>query len=352
MRRPMDRCGPGSICIIIVLAAALALLSGTGCLPEPYGVGQPDSLLSEFILVWDLVDAHYGGFVIRTSVDWDAAYSSRIGTATSAGDWDAIRAVMLSMLGDLEDSQLYLLDAEGDEYKSHDGGFVNWDLGVWQEYMVEWELPDELSVFDFNPIPQTMDSVGYGYVSDLGAEFNFMPFFSATMSISGCSRLIIDLRMLSSGTEGNAQLAIGRFVAEKTLAYWRSFREGPGREDMSELTAVEAIKNGSWQFTGQTFVLVGRGTRGTGEQLAMLLATQEHVVLVGDTTSGYAGPESLFNLTGGWTLALSEMLVYTPELVPVLGIGLAPDEYVETTEVDFLAGIDPVLDRALEMAGE
>ena len=352
MRRPIDRCGPGSTFITMLLATALAFLNGTGCLPEPYGVGQPDSLFSVFTLVWDLVDAHYGGFIIRTSVDWDEAYSSRIGTATSAGDWDAVREVMLSMLGDLDDSQLYLLDAEGERHSSHDPGFVNWDLGVWQEYMELWELPDALQPFSFSTLPLTMDSVGYGYVSDLGSGFDYMGFFGSTVIIRECSRLIIDLRMLSTGFEGNALLAIGRFVAEKTLAYWRSSRDGPGRMDMTEPIAVQAIKNGSWQFTDPTFVLVGRGTRGVGEQFALLLASQEHVVLVGDTTSGYAGPVDLYNLTGDWSLALSAMVVYTPDTIPVMGAGLAPDVYVETTEADFLAGIDPVLDRALELATE
>jgi len=198
----------------------------------------------------------------------------------------------------------------------------------------------------------TEDSIGYCYISELGSSFDFMTYFNATTAIEDCSQLIIDLRMLSVGMEGNSQMAVGRFVADRELSYWRSSRNGPGRLDMSDYTSVYAVRNGSWQFTGPTYVLIGRGTHGVGEQLSLLLASQDQVVLVGDTTAGSSGPANTLALVNSWSVRIPDMVVYTPDSVSILGTGISPDIYVETTEEDFLAGIDPVLDRALELTSD
>ncbi len=347
-----DLCVSRMLIVFSSVVITAALMMNSACLPEPYSVGQPDSLLSEYLLVWDMVDQGYGGFCIRTQVDWDAVYSEHREDAMAAESWDELRDVVLTMLGELEDVQLSLIDPGGEEQTAWDPEFVNWDLTVWQQYMGRWSLPESLVEYAFNPLQMTQDSVGYGYISDLGSIFNIMIFFSMTTSIEGCSHLIIDLRMLSEGIEGNAQMAVGRFVADRELSYWRSIRNGPGRLDMSELNAVYAIKNGSWQFTNPVFLLVGRGTRGVGEQLTLLLASQDHVVLVGDTTAGSSGPANTLYLVNGWSVRIPAMVVYLPAETPVLGAGISPDIYVETTEADFLAGIDPVLDRALELVSE
>ncbi|MCD4701128.1 MAG: hypothetical protein K8S24_04645, partial [Candidatus Aegiribacteria sp.] len=56
-----------------------------------------------------------------------------------------------------------------------------------------------------------------------------------------------------------------------------------------------------------------------------------------------------FNLTEYWTLEIPGMVTYSLDGTFLLNSGIAPDILVPVSEADFAAGVDPVLDAALEM---
>ena len=336
--------------MLLLAGISAALFSGTGCLPDPYSVGQPDSLFSEFVLVWDLVDQHYACFC-ESVADWDQVYSEYKPLAVQVSNRDQLIELILDMLGELQDIQLVLTNSSGDRMESWDPGYSpNWDMDVWQAYMEEWGCSTVMNIFGASPIFGVADSIGYIYISTLDNTFFWQGFFETSFAIRQCSSLVIDLRMCSSsGIESNATYTIGRFTSIATLAYYRAFRVGPGRCDMEELKPVFSNKNGAWQFTGPTLVLTGRDTQGAGELLMLLLASQDHVTIIGDTTSGFGNVTQEYNLLENWTVSIPLMMAYTTDSISLLRHGVAPEVYVQTTEADFQAGIDPVLDAALEM---
>ena len=343
--------------VSLVLAAGIALLASgmSGCITDPCSVGEPDSLFSEYILVWDLMDRQYACFFAKEDVDWDQVYQKYREAATNLTSRDELTDICLQMLGELQDQNLSLRDSAGTRYESwNQGAFTNWDLGVWEDYMFEWcpsSYVEEFGIFGvmaFGPTPA--DSVGYIYISDLGNPFGWFAFFDATTAVQGCDGLIIDLRMCGeSGIESNAFYACGRFIEESTLAYWRLFRVGPGRNDMGNMLQVLAFRNGAWQFTNPIVLLTGRDTQGAAEQLVLFLKTQQFVTVIGDTTAGFVNPAVSFNLTEGWSIQIPEMVTYTIDNTLLLNCGIAPDIAVPVSEADFAAGVDPVLDAALQM---
>ncbi len=343
--------------VSLFLAAGIALLASgmSGCITDPCSVGEPDSLFSEYRLVWDLMDRQYACFFAKEDVDWDQVYQKYREAATNLTSRDELRDICLQMLGELQDQNVSLRDSAGTRYESwNQGAFTNWDLGVWEDYMFEWcpssyiEGLDIYGVMAFKPTPA--DSVGYIYISDLGNQYSWFGFFEATITVQGCDGLIIDLRMCGeSGIESNAFYSCGRFVEESSLAYWRLFRVGPGRNDMGNMLQVLAFRNGAWQFTNPIVLLTGRDTQGAAEQLVLFLKTQQFVTVIGDTTAGFVNPVVSFNLTEGWSIQIPEMVTYTIDNTLLLNCGIAPDIAVPVSEADFAAGIDPVLDAALEM---
>ena len=343
--------------VSLVIAAGIALLASgmSGCITDPCSVGEPDSLFSEYVLVWDLMDRQYACFFAKEDVDWDQVYRKYREAATNLTSRDELTDLCLQMLGELQDQNLSLRDSAGTRYESwNQGAFTNWDLGVWEDYMFEWcpsSYVEGLGIYGvmaFEPIPA--NSVGYIYISDLGSQFGWLGFFDATIAVQGCDGLIIDLRMCGeSGIESNAFYACGRFIEESTLAYWRLFRVGPGRNDMGNMLQVLAFRNGAWQFTNPIVLLTGRETQGAAEQLVLFMKTQQYVTVIGDTTAGFANPAVSFNLTEGWSVEIPEMVTYTIDNTLLLNCGIAPDIAVPVSEADFAAGIDPVLDAALQM---
>jgi C-terminal processing protease CtpA/Prc len=194
------------------------------------------------------------------------------------------------------------------------------------------------------------DTIGYVYLSDLGGGYWLEGFYESVGVVRYCPGLIFDLRMCGGiGAEENARSAVGRFVAQSAIGYYRSFRVGSDRYEMTEPTAIRAFKNGSWQFTEPILLLTGRETCGAAEQLVLLLASQEHVTVIGDTTAGFANPGPSFNLTDGWTIAIPGLVTFDTAMEAVFDRGIPPDIVVPVTQADFDAGIDPVLDAAIEM---
>ena len=328
----------------------IVLVSGAGCLPEPYSVGEPDSLFSEYVLVWDLVDQYYACFC-QSAVDWDQVYSAYKPLAHGAGNRDQLMGIIVDMLGNLQDMHLSLTDSAGILIETWNPDyFANWNLDVWQSYMSQWGLSPVMGPFGISALAPPLDSIGYFYVSTLGDEYSWSSFFNESYAIQDCSGLLIDLRMCSgSGMEVNAFYSMGRLASSGEVGYLKAYRIGPGRCDMGELQRVYATKNGAWQFTGPTIVLTGRDTQGAAELFTLLLTTQDHVTVIGDTTGGYANLPESYNLLYDWTISIPDMVPYTPDTIPVLRNGLAPDVYVQATEADFQAGVDPVLEAALEM---
>ncbi len=300
------------------------------------------------------MDRHYACFFAKENVDWDQAYQKYREAATNLTSRGELIDLCLELLGELEDQNLILRDSPITKFESwNQGAFTNWDLNVWEDYMQYWTSSDSFHLdtfgaFAFNPTPD--DTIGYVYISSLGKGFCFLSFYSATNAIWYCSGAIIDLRMCGEiGSEINAHYASGRFIEESFLAYYRSFRTGPGRNEMGEIQEVLTYRNGAWQFTEPIVLLTGRYTQGPAEQLALLLRTQQYVTVIGDTTAGFANPAISFNLTEDWTLEIPWMVTYSPNGTLLLNSGLAPDIYIPVSEADFAAGVDPVLDTAIEM---
>lgn len=341
---------------LLVISGCIALLTSgiSGCFPNPYSIGEPNLFFSEYVLVWDLVDSHYACFFAKDNVDWDQAYQKLKPEAINLGSKDQLVDICLELMGELEDQNLILRDSSGTRLDSwNQGYFLNWDITVWKDYMQEWFQDSRVTLDAFGAVvinPTPTDTIGYVYISDLGDKFDIALFFSVTSVIENCSGVILDLRMCGgSSAEINAHYASGRFVEELALSYYRAFRVGPGRNDMGEKQEVFAYRNGAWQFTKSIILLTGRHTQGAAEQLVLLLRSQQHVTVIGDTTAGFANPAVSFNLAEGYTIEIPSMVTYSLDGTLLLNSGIAPDILIPVSEADFAAGVDPVFDAALEM---
>ncbi len=341
---------------LLVISGGIALLTSgiSSCFPDPYSVGEPDSLFSEYILVWDLVNGHYACFFARENVDWDQACQTLKPEAENLQNRDQLKDICLELLSKLEDQNLILRDSVGTRLDSwSEGDFLNWDITVWKDYMQEWfqVFHMDLEAYGATLINTiSTDTLGYVYLSDLGDAFDMLSFYAVTTAVQDCSGIILDLRMCGgSGSEVNAHYACGRFIEESVLSYYRAFRVGPGRNDMGEKLEVYSYKNGAWQFTNPIILLTGRFTQGAGEQLVLLLSSQQHVTVIGDTTAGFANPAVSFNLTEDWSIEIPSMVTYSLDGTLLFNSGIAPDIFIPASEADFAAGVDPVLDAALEM---
>ncbi|MCK5035119.1 MAG: hypothetical protein KAS73_04430, partial [Candidatus Sabulitectum sp.] len=109
---------------------------------------------------------------------------------------------------------------------------------------------------------------------------------------------------------------------------------------------------GSQQYTGTVFLLVGENCNDKSENMTANFMNFPNVVLVGDTTRGSVSYVSLKSITENWKCAVVKETILTNGKHWIEGAGIPPDVFVEVTEADFAAGVDPVLDLAIEMLEE
>ncbi len=135
--------------------------------------------------------------------------------------------------------------------------------------------------------------------------------------------------------------------------------EVAGEFIIDDVVVIEEFSNGrqqSYKADGQhrlygipTVVLVGPGTASAAEILAGALQDYNLATLVGETTFGKGLVQDYTEFDDGSSLKISVAKWLTPNSRSIHETGITPDIMVEYEYEDYQAGIDPQLDRALEV---
>lgn len=159
---------------------------------------------------------------------------------------------------------------------------------------------------------------------------------------TGATKLVVDIRRASGGSN-DAGLAVARlFVARGTLAK----REARG----AEATSIDAAA-GDGSITTPVTILADNGTSGAAEIFAAALLGNSRADIVGEHTIGRAGEQKLVKLPDGTGLWLTYAKFLTPAGEALHGKGLAPTLAVDAPDVEFgqaEPANDVILEKALE----
>jgi carboxyl-terminal processing protease len=163
----------------------------------------------------------------------------------------------------------------------------------------------------------------------------------ASLTKSGASRLIIDVRNAATGDLSEGIAAARLFVSSGTLAV---------RESRSAGQAKIAATKGDGAITLPVTVLVDSGTSGAAELFAAALAGNKRAELIGERTVGRTGIQELIKLPDGSALWITSSRYLTPAGAQLQAKGLDPDVAVDQPEGEFGAPppADAILQRAIE----
>jgi carboxyl-terminal processing protease len=153
--------------------------------------------------------------------------------------------------------------------------------------------------------------------------------------------LIFDLRNNGGGYLNTAIQVVSEFIGEGVVMY-EEYGDG-------ETFAYDALPGGLATDI-PLVVLVNEGTASASEITAGAIQDFERAPLVGVTTYGKGSVQSwieLQNEAGGVRITIARWL--TPNRRQISGEGLTPEYIVELTEEDFEQGLDPQLDKAIEV---
>lgn len=179
----------------------------------------------------------------------------------------------------------------------------------------------------------------YQFDESLSADFR-----AAAMQIlqSPATKIVLDLRNNPGGYLEVAQDIAGWFLRSGQVVTLEDF--GGSKEQ-------QVYKSqGNGDFANYPIVaLINQGSASASEILAGALRDNRKVKLIGEKSFGKGSVQEVINLRGGSFLKITIAKWLTPNGLSISETGLDPDIKVSITDQDVDQGIDPQLNKALEI---
>lgn len=337
MRRPRLR--PAA------LAATVVALASAACLFDPVDLGAHDDFRAEFDLFWQTMDREYVGFAFADT-DWDSAYTAASAMVDTVSSQYSLCVILSGMMQPFADAGMHVTLS----------GSYSWS------YAPEIEVNcDSTVLFDNYLVPQ-------GFVWFAGGDWGWcmfgdviyllvyqwdsglvMPNLDAVLEEHPeAAALLIDIR-LNGGSGSSTRIGelCRRFNDQTRTGYYYVGRGGPGRTDFGD-PVPRQINTRAGYFDEPVVLLTGEQCSRISEEFAAMCRTIPGVTIIGDTTMGQVGHTITYALPGNTSFSFPDTTILAGDSVLWLQeAGLPPDLYVEATEEQFAAGVDPVLEYAL-----
>ncbi len=159
---------------------------------------------------------------------------------------------------------------------------------------------------------------------------------------AGVDRMILDMRNNPGGFLEAAQRITGWFVDPGAVVVIEDFGSN-GREDEE----YRAVGSGALKDMKMA-VLINEGSASASEIVAGALRDLKGTPLIGEKSFGKGSVQELENLRKG-ALKVTVARWLTPNGTSISEEGLEPDVVVEVEEGELEPGVDPQLDRAIEI---
>jgi tetratricopeptide (TPR) repeat protein len=332
---------------LIVLLSLTLLFTATSNGQQDPAARDPEQ---NFEYLWNALDRNYAQFGVK-HVDWDAlyrVYRPRVTPETSDGElWD----IMLAMMRHLNDSHVCLSDEARricvglvDELERDD-----FSLDLVRSKYLQGESTDALDgSFTYGWLP---GGIGYLHIADFkdGADATVAAIDEFLAEFARADAIILDVRNNPGGTGAVANLVADRFADRKRQFMRSRVRYGRSHDDLDSLYYRHVEPRGAVQFTGPTILLTHRFTESAADIFVLAMRVLPHVTVVGDFTAGAFSSQYPDALPNGWTLWVAFKVMWDHMGICWDGIGVPPDLRIKNTKEDVGAGVDRVLEFAIDL---
>ena len=336
------------------------VLLTAACLHEPEAGPEPEIDISFFISVWDLYEASYP-LLAYQNINWMDIGEAYYALAEQAETSDEMMMIIVDMISELEDPSITIFNSDGDVIHTFEKEYQsNVDMDVLMENYLEpngyagkvggfaWCDPAVLPYAYFDTLPTSYDT--------LAAEA-FDAFIGQCVD-NDVPAVILDVRMNPVGCHAGFgwynHFVMSRFLSYSHVGAVYRYRVGPEYDMYGDWhPAIDPA--GPYRYTGTVYLLAGGGCTYAAEDMVANMEYFPNTVVIGENTGGtstYTGSSASFldEASGlSWFVKVGTMTLLTYNLEWVEGNGVEPDIYVEATEADFAAGVDPVLEYAIEL---
>jgi carboxyl-terminal processing protease len=196
----------------------------------------------------------------------------------------------------------------------------------------------ETKVVDSKRLP---GDIGYVSLSEFsrGASSKIADAIRSLEAEGQLKGLVLDLRDNPGGLLDEAGLVASQFIDTGTVTIER---------EKGGIEHVLAAQPGGVALDVPLVLLVNRGSASASEIVAGAIKENGRGKLIGEQTFGKGTVQLPQTLSDGSELRVTIAEWLTPNKEQINGQGIVPDIVVERTQADFVDGLDPQLDRAVE----
>ncbi len=302
--------------------------------------------VTNFDILWNIMNERYSFFEYK-NIDWDSVYEVyRPNISATTSDVELFDT-MKDMLRLLQDGHVNLrsdfdIVRFPDLYLDYP---QNFDRNMLER--VYWEKDYRITGFLIN---REIQGVGYIYYGSFAAPVSDDDLDFVLDRFKDLPALIIDIRNNEGGDPQYAFRMIERLITRRTHVYNHQFKSGPGPDEFSELEEIYAnTKNDVVKWNKPVYLLTNRNVYSAANLFTTMMKAVPQVTQIGDFTGGGGGVPAGAELPNGWAFNFSSSILSLPDGF-IVEHGLAPDIFVEQTPADVANGVDPILDRAIELA--
>jgi C-terminal processing protease CtpA/Prc len=323
---------------VLNLFIALLLVSTSSFAQKKSG---PIAMYDEF---WNWVDKNYFYFDAK-KVDWNAVYQKFAPTISNSTSEEELFKAM-------DQSILALKDGHSVIYKQG-------KTGSFYDYKAGYEIHDDFKVVKKNYVIDSIsgskimfaglleDNIGYIRLANFSLKPDFYKALSDLKALK-VEKIIIDIRSNGGGNSNPVPALLSQFVTERLPLGAYVEKTGPGHNDVTKPIWIytEPKSNSNWNIP--IVVLINRVTYSASSYFAGMVKGLPNMKLLGQTTGGGAGGHLGYQLSNGWLIRVS-VSDFIDKDKRSIELGVEPDIYVENTKEDIKAGIDKMLEKAMEI---
>ena len=326
--------------LLLLLALIPFLISCEAALFEE-GLASTDPN-ANFEYLWKQCNEKYAYFKLK-NIDWDAIKIEYAAMLYEDMPQDSLFNVLGNMLTELRDDHTNLISNFnisffGTQYLGQDNfyGRVIEDNYLDQSFYVSGPFihdfldNGEIGYVRFPSFPGTVNDTNLNFILDRYKD---------------TKGLIVDLRENGGGAVSDIFEILSRFVEEETLTHYSRIKNGPGRNDFSEIEPVYIVPHNGIRYTNKVIMLTDRGTYSAGSLMALATKALPNITLIGDASGGGLGLPNGGQLPNGWNYRFSITQALTLDKSPDFEDGVPPDIEVFFDFDDLTK--DEVLDRAI-----
>ncbi|WP_438426317.1 S41 family peptidase [Aquimarina macrocephali] len=196
----------------------------------------------------------------------------------------------------------------------------------------------------------TMEGYGTNFSDELSTLNAVLDRMMNDLSVSGISKLIIDIRFNDGGYDTVALNMVSRFMNQERVSYFKKARLGDG---FTENTSFSVAPAGDFQFTEDIILLTSPYTVSAAELFTLCMKDLPYVTIVGENTNGAFSTILTHILPNGAEVGLSNEIYSDAQGVVYEVVGIGPENQENRvpflSSLDFQVEKDSGIERALEL---